>query len=495
MEEINILELKHISKEYPGVKALNDVSLEFHRGEVHALMGENGAGKSTLIKTLSGAIMPDGGEIIFEGQSYTHMAPSLSKSLGIEVIYQEFNLMPTLSVAENIFMGEKLGNKTFYDRTKAECEAQKVLDRMHVKLNLKEKVQNLSVANMQLVEIAKALTKEIKILIMDEPTAPLTSDEVEILFAIVKTLKEQGVTIIYISHRINEVFRIADRISILRDGNYIKTVPTTGIDRDELIRLMVGREVSDTYPKRNFAPGETALELKNICGNGVENISFSVRKGEILGLSGLVGAGRTETMRLVFGADPIESGTILLNGKEIHPHNPREAVELGIGLIPEDRKQQGLLIELPISWNISMATMKKISKCTVLNRQKEKKTVESLVESIHIKTPAITQLVKNLSGGNQQKVVLAKWMAAECKVLIFDEPTRGIDVGARHEIYKLMNDLCRQGVAIVMISSDMEELLGMSDRIAVLCEGKQTGMLERDAFSQETILSMASGLN
>ena len=493
MEERNILELKHISKQYTGVKALDDVSISFRRGEVHALMGENGAGKSTLIKTLSGAIQPNDGEIVFEGTTYTHMEPHQAMELGIHVIYQEFNMMPELSVAENIFMGQQLGGGVLFNKSITEERAQKILDGMHVKINAKETVKNLSVANMQLVEIAKALTRDVKVLVMDEPTAPLTDAEVETLFEIVQMLKSKGVTIIYISHRIAEVFQISDRVSVLRDGRFIKTVMTNDVDRDELIRLMVGREVSDTYPKRDFAPGEVVLELRDVCGNGVENVSFAVRSGEIFGLSGLVGAGRTETMRMIFGADPIDSGEVLLNGQPVLPKHPAEAVKLGIGLIPEDRKQQGLLLDLPIFTNISMATMRDISHFTVVNSRAEKENVNRLVEAVTIKTPSIAQLVRNLSGGNQQKVVLAKWLAANCKVLIFDEPTRGIDVGARHEIYKLMNELCRQGIAIVMISSDMEEILGMSDRIMVLCEGHQAGILEREAFSQETILSLASG--
>lgn len=493
MEERNILELKHISKQYTGVKALDDVSMSFRRGEVHALMGENGAGKSTLIKTLSGAIQPNDGEIVFEGTTYTHMEPHQAMELGIHVIYQEFNMMPELSVAENIFMGQQLGGGVLFNKSITEERAQKILDGMHVKINARETVKNLSVANMQLVEIAKALTRDVKVLVMDEPTAPLTDAEVETLFEIVQMLKSKGVTIIYISHRIAEVFQISDRVSVLRDGRFIKTVMTNEVDRDELIRLMVGREVSDTYPKRDFAPGEVVLELRDVCGNGVENVSFAVRSGEIFGLSGLVGAGRTETMRMIFGADPIDSGEVLLNGQPVHPKHPAEAVKLGIGLIPEDRKQQGLLLDLPIFTNISMATMRDISHFTVVNSRAEKENVNRLVEAVTIKTPSIAQLVRNLSGGNQQKVVLAKWLAANCKVLIFDEPTRGIDVGARHEIYKLMNELCRQGIAIVMISSDMEEILGMSDRIMVLCEGHQAGILEREAFSQETILSLASG--
>lgn len=494
MQENYLLELRGIEKQYPGVKALDDVTVAFRAGETHALMGENGAGKSTLMKVLSGAIAPDRGEIIFEGNTYSHMTPYLSKALGIGVIYQEFNLMPSLSVAENIYAGN-YGKKLLFNSAEIERKTAELFERMQVKIDPRAIVQNLSVANMQLVEIAKVLTLDLKVLIMDEPTAPLTSNEVDILFGIMDTLKKQGVTIIYISHRINEIFHVADRITILRDGQYIQTSNVSDITRDHLIQLMVGREVNDTYPKRNFATAEPVLELEGICGNGVCDISFTVHRKEILGLSGLVGAGRTEAMRMVFGADKLQAGTIRLEGQEVRINCPRDAVELGIGLIPEDRKRQGLLIDLPVNWNASMAIMRHLSRFSVLNKRAEKQAVDRLVQSIKIKTPSNSQLVKNLSGGNQQKVVLAKWLAANCKVLIFDEPTRGIDVGARHEIYKLMNELCSQGMAIIMISSDMEELLGMSDRILVLSEGKQAGILNADAFSQETILSLASGHN
>lgn len=493
MEQENILELHHITKRYPGVIALDDVSVSFRRGELHALMGENGAGKSTLMKVLSGAITPDEGEIVLDGTTYKQMTPALAKELGIGIVYQEFNLMPSLSVAENVFAGNLPGNKLMINRKEAEKKTKDIFERIKVKIDPKEKVKNLSVAYMQLVEIAKILTRDIKILILDEPTAPLTSDEVEVLFGLLDHLKGQGVTIIYISHRINEVFQISDRVTIMRDGKFIQVSDTDKITREEMIRSMVGREVSETYPVRKSAIGETALEVRNLTGNGVENINFKVHKGEILGLSGLVGAGRTETVRMIFGADAMKSGQILLDGKEVNIRRPKEAVRLGIGLIPEDRKQQGVFLGLPIQWNISMASMKAISKWIVIDSKAENKRNDSVSQQVRIKTPGRNQLVRNLSGGNQQKVALAKWLVADCKVLIFDEPTRGIDVGARSEIYELMNDLCDQGIAIIMISSDMEELLGMSDRIVVLSEGIQTGTLEKEDFNQETILSMASG--
>lgn len=493
MEQENILELHHITKRYPGVIALDDVSVSFRRGELHALMGENGAGKSTLMKVLSGAITPDEGEIVLDGTTYKQMTPALAKELGIGIVYQEFNLMPSLSVAENVFAGNLPGNKLMINRKEAEKKTKDIFERIKVKIDPKEKVKNLSVAYMQLVEIAKILTRDIKILILDEPTAPLTSDEVEVLFGLLDHLKGQGVTIIYISHRINEVFQISDRVTIMRDGKFIQVSDTDKITREEMIRSMVGREVSETYPVRKSVIGETALEVRNLTGNGVENINFKVHKGEILGLSGLVGAGRTETVRMIFGADAMKSGQILLDGKEVNIRRPKEAVRLGIGLIPEDRKQQGVFLGLPIQWNISMASMKAISKWIVIDSKAENKRNDSVSQQVRIKTPGRNQLVRNLSGGNQQKVALAKWLVADCKVLIFDEPTRGIDVGARSEIYELMNDLCDQGIAIIMISSDMEELLGMSDRIVVLSEGIQTGTLEKEDFNQEAILSMASG--
>jgi ribose transport system ATP-binding protein len=487
------LELCHISKQYPGVLALNDVSVKFKKNEVHALIGENGAGKSTLIKVLSGAITPDKGEIILDGNTYACMTPHLAQNLGIAVIYQEFNLLPSLSVAENVFIGNMQGNRLFIDRRICEEKTTEIFKRMRVDINPKTPVRELSVAYKQMVEIAKALSKNVRFLIMDEPTAPLTTNETEILLEIVRGLKKEGVTVIFITHRLGEVFAVTDQVTVMRDGLVVTEAVTGEISRDELIKAMVGRQINDTYPKRDCPLGKPVLEVMDLHGKGVKGINFTVHEGEILGFAGLIGAGRTETMRFLFGADKKNSGTVKFDGTEIHIRTPKDSVTLGIGLIPEDRKQHGIVLGFPIRWNISLTVLKLISRFSFLNKMKEKKIAEGLSASLDIKTPGIMQITGNLSGGNQQKVVLAKWLAANCKVLIFDEPTRGLDVGARYEIYKLMNNLCAQKKAILMVSSDMEELLGMSDRIIVLCEGRQTGELKKEAFSQETILKLASG--
>jgi ABC-type sugar transport system ATPase subunit len=494
MPENTLLELRHISKQYPGVLALDDVSVTFKNNEIHALVGENGAGKSTLIKVLSGAISPDKGEIVFDETTHTTMTPKLSRNLGIAVIYQEFNLIPALTVAENIFVGSMPGNKVFIDRQDCEKKTTEIFQRMKINIDPKALVRNLTVAYKQMVEIAKALSQNVRLLVMDEPTAPLTSKETDILLEIVGNLKKQGVTIIFITHRLDEVFRVADRISIMRDGCFVGEMDPKNITRDDLIRGMVGRQITDTYPVRNNNIGEAILEVTGLKGAGVEDIDFVVCRGEVLGFAGLVGAGRTETMRFLFGADKKKGGRIVFKGERIEIKSPLESVRKGIGLIPEDRKQQGVILGFPIRWNISLAILEKLSKYLFFNHAVEKKTAEDLQVSLGIKTPDIMQITRNLSGGNQQKVALAKWMAAECDVLIFDEPTRGIDVGARYEIYKLMNELCARGKAIVMVSSDMEELLGMSDRIVVLCEGRKAGELRKDQFSQETVLRLASGM-
>lgn len=488
----NLLSIRGITKTYPGVKALNDVSLDVTEGEVHALIGENGAGKSTLIKVITGAIQSDSGTIQFENTIYEQMTPSISRKLGIEAIYQEFNLAPALSVAENIFIGTKVNKGFVVDFQKLYKEAEAVLDNFHVHINPKTKVKDLSVAYMQLVEIAKAIAREARLLIMDEPTAPLTDDEVHNLFELIKELKKRGVSIIYISHRLDELFQVSDRVTVMRDGEVIITKNTAGMTKQELIYHMVGRELKETYPSRNLQYGETVLEVKDICGNGVEPISFSLKKGEILGLAGLVGAGRTELARLIFGADEKESGEVWLEGKKINIRRPKDAVNAGIGLVVEDRKAQGVLLKLPISTNITISIIEKLSKCGVIQKKQERDCVDEYKDALHIKTPSVRQLVGNLSGGNQQKVALSKWLASKSKVLIFDEPTRGIDVGAKQEIYQLMNELASSGLGIIMISSDMEEILGMSDRLMILAEGKLTGHLEKAEFSQTTVLKYAS---
>lgn len=490
----NILELKHITKLYPGVVALNDVSLEVRRGEILALVGENGAGKSTLIKTYSGAITPTQGEIVINGKSFTGMTPQTSEQNGIGVIYQEFNLVGDLSVAENIFLGRAIRKGMVIDLKAMERESKKILDSLNIKINPKTLVKTLSVGYQQMVEIAKAVSQNAKLLIMDEPSAPLTSAEVEAMFAIVDKLKAGGVSIIYISHRLDEIFRLADRITILRDGQYVTTLNTDETNKDELVKYMVGRQLTEVYPKRDeiCVKDEVIFEAVNVSGNGDKNISFKIHRGEVLGLGGLVGAGRTEFAELMFGMRPKTAGKFIFKGKEISPKTPKDAIELGIGLVPEDRKKEGALLGMSIRCNINMPIYQRISKGTVINEKKEEEIAQTYRKEISIKTPTLDQLVKNLSGGNQQKVILAKWLAADSELLIFDEPTRGIDVGAKQEIYTLINHLVEQGKTVLMISSEMEELMGMSDRILILAEGNMTGELNKSEFNQERIMQLAS---
>ena len=478
----NILELKHITKLYPGVVALNDVSLE------------NGAGKSTLIKTCSGAITPTQGEIVINGKSFTGMTPQTSEQNGIGVIYQEFNLVGDLSVAENIFLGRAIRKGMVIDLKAMERESKKILDSLNIKINPKTLVKTLSVGYQQMVEIAKAVSQNAKLLIMDEPSAPLTSAEVEAMFAIVDKLKAGGVSIIYISHRLDEIFRLADRITILRDGQYVTTLNTDETNKDELVKYMVGRQLTEVYPKRDeiCVKDEVIFEAVNVSGNGDKNISFKIHRGEVLGLGGLVGAGRTEFAELMFGMRPKTAGKFIFKGKEISPKTPKDAIELGIGLVPEDRKKEGALLGMSIRCNINMPIYQRISKGTVINEKKEEEIAQTYRKEISIKTPTLDQLVKNLSGGNQQKVILAKWLAADSELLIFDEPTRGIDVGAKQEIYTLINHLVEQGKTVLMISSEMEELMGMSDRILILAEGNMTGELNKSEFNQERIMQLAS---
>lgn len=480
--------------EFPGVVALNDVSLEVRRGEILALVGENGAGKSTLIKTCSGAITPTQGEIVINGKSFTGMTPQTSEQNGIGVIYQEFNLVGDLSVAENIFLGRAIRKGMVIDLKAMERESKKILDSLNIKINPKTLVKTLSVGYQQMVEIAKAVSQNAKLLIMDEPSAPLTSAEVEAMFAIVDKLKAGGVSIIYISHRLDEIFRLADRITILRDGQYVTTLNTDETNKDELVKYMVGRQLTEVYPKRDeiCVKDEVIFEAVNVSGNGDKNISFKIHRGEVLGLGGLVGAGRTEFAELMFGMRPKTAGKFIFKGKEISPKTPKDAIELGIGLVPEDRKKEGALLGMSIRCNINMPIYQRISKGTVINEKKEEEIAQTYRKEISIKTPTLDQLVKNLSGGNQQKVILAKWLAADSELLIFDEPTRGIDVGAKQEIYTLINHLVEQGKTVLMISSEMEELMGMSDRILILAEGNMTGELNKSEFNQERIMQLAS---
>ena len=491
----SIIELKNITKTYPGVVALDNVSLSFRPGEVHAICGENGAGKSTLIKVMAGAAAPEKGQIFVAGEEVTHMDPGLSRKLGIEVIYQELVLAPHVSVAENIYMGVNLGGSRLVDWKTMNSKAQAILDSMGItSFKATDLVEDLKTANRQLVAIAKALSMNVRVLIMDEPTAPLGEHEVETLLKMVKDLKEKGVTVVYVSHRLDEVFKISDRVSVFRNGQWIKTMNTKDTDKNELIALMVGRELGAAYPERKAEIGDVVLEAKNITGNGFRNVSFSVRAGEILGVGGLVGAGRTELVSTIFGAQKLESGEIFVNGKKAEINSPAQAIKYGIGLVPEDRKLLGLMLEKDVGFNISICILERISKFFVVDQKSEEEKQQEMVNRLRIKLPHIGVLAKTLSGGNQQKVVLAKWLLADANVLIFDEPTRGIDVGAKQEIYQLMNELTEKGMAIIMVSSDMEELMGVPDRMIVLHEGNCTGELRREEFSQVEILKLASGI-
>lgn len=490
-----ILTLKNVTKEYPGVLALDHMNLEVYPGEVHALMGENGAGKSTLIKVVSGAIKPNGGTIEYEGTEYTSMTPAMSRKLGIGVIYQEFNLVPDLSVAENIFLGQKLTDGLTINRKLMNEKASQLMKSFGIDIDVTKEVKTLTVAYQQLVEITKTISSNVKVLIMDEPSAPLTNREIDAMFGIVRKLKEQGVAIIYISHRMEEIFALADRITVMRDGKYVGTKMASEIDQNGLIKMMVGRTLDEQFPTVEKEIGEVVLEVKNLSTDALlKNINLKVHKGEILGLAGLVGAGRTETARAIFGADPKASGTILIHGKEAHIRKPKDAISQGIALIPEDRKKHGALLEMTIRENISFISVKDISKAGFVNRSEDKKLSEKYIKELSIKTPSMEQFAKNLSGGNQQKVVLAKSLASNSDIIIFDEPTRGIDVGAKKEIYVLMNELAKKGMAIIMISSEMQELLGMSDRIMVMHEGELMGELSKEEATQEKILELASGI-
>lgn len=489
-----ILELKNITKVFPGVRALDKVTLSFKPGEVHAIAGENGAGKSTFIKIITGALKPTEGTVIYDGAEVKNNSPEISMKLGIAAIYQEFNLFPALSVAENVYYGRYPLKHHMVDYRKLEEDTQAVLDQLGVAVRPQTLVKDLSVGYQQIVEIAKAVSCNAKVLIMDEPSAPLTENEVAHLFQIIKKLKEQKITIIYISHRMEEIFEICDRVSVFRDGQYIKTLDVAETTTDELIKIMVNRDLGQQYPSKEYQRSNKVLEIKNLNTELLKDINIEAYAGEILGLAGLVGAGRTEVVRALFGADKRRSGQFLIDGREVKVKKPMDAIRAGIGLIPEDRKRQGLLLKESIRHNISFANFKGILKNGMIHEKTDRSVAQKYVDALEIKTPSVDQLAGNLSGGNQQKVVLAKWMFTDSKVLIFDEPTRGIDVGAKQEIYKLMLELVSQGKVVIMISSDMPELIGMADRIIVLHEGRISGSMEKKEFSQEYIMSLASGI-
>ena len=487
-----LLSLRNITKSYPGVIALDNFSIDFLPGETHAIVGENGAGKSTLIKVISGAIKPDRGEIQIDESRYDAMYPLMARQLGIEVIYQEFNLVGTLSVAENIFLGRNKGKFVNYRAMNAATTA--LLREFELEMDPSALIRDLSPAQQQVVEIIKAISKNARLIVMDEPTAPLSMKEVEMLFQMIRKMKENQVTIIYISHRLEEIFEVADRVTVMRDGEHISTQEIEATTKHALVQAMVGRELVETYPTPNARAGSIALEAENISGNGCRDVSFAVRHGEVLGVAGLVGAGRTELMRVVYGADKMDGGTVFVDGNPVRIRCPGDAIHNGIGLIPEDRKNQGCFLGMDVPWNVSLMNIRKLCKHGILRYRLIEENSERFIRKLQIKVPETNMKVANLSGGNQQKVALAKTLASDCNILIFDEPTRGIDVGAKQEIYLLMRSLANEGHAIIMISSDMEELLGMSDRLVVIRDGQLAAEMQKDEFSQVKVLEYASGM-
>ena len=491
-----VLEMCNVTKRFPGVLALNNVQFSLRPGEVHCLVGENGAGKSTLMKIVAGAQPMDSGEIILsEGPVAIH-SPHHAQQLGISMIYQEFNLSPYLSVAENIFLGRepRLGGTPFINWKKMYADAREVLGRIRVDLDVRKPVNECSVAQQQMVEIGKAISFNSKIIVMDEPSATLTEHELRALFDLIRTLRRQGIGLIYISHRLEEIFEIGDRVTVMRDGEYVGTNGVCDVTRDDIIRMMVGRELKDEFPKETFERGAERLRVEGLTRHGAfSNVSFATHCGEIVALTGLVGAGRTEVARAIFGADRIDGGQIHLDGKPVAVRSPQDAIRQGIGLLTEDRKGQGLVLGMTVRENTTLANLRSLVKFLFVNRREERSVTEKYVRELQIKTPSIEQVVQNLSGGNQQKVVLAKWLFTQSKFLIFDEPTRGIDVGAKVEIYKLMNELVRKGVSILMISSELPEVLGMCDRILVMHEGRLAGELLRKDATQERIMQLATG--
>jgi ribose transport system ATP-binding protein len=487
-----LLDMSGIHKRFPGVHALRGIDLQLKRGEVLALVGENGAGKSTLIKTLGGAQRPDEGRIVIDGRPVEIHSPHDSQQAGIGIIYQEFNLVPHLSVRENIFLGREIHRRGVINKAAEQDRARELLAKIGVDIDPETPCGELSTAEQQIVEIAKALATEVRILVMDEPSAALTPQEVAGLFRIVRDLQSHGIAVIYISHRLDEIFEIADRVMVLRDGQHIGTRPTCEIDRNTMIEMMVGRSVENEFPKEYQKLGATRLEAKNLLANKVNDVSFSVRAGEVLGFTGLVGAGRTETMRLVFGADRRDGGSIHLDGKEIDVRSPGDAINARICLLTEDRKHQGLVLMHSVRENFGLPNLAEFSRMGVIDHARERNAFQKYVDTIGIKISDMEQIAGNLSGGNQQKIVIAKWLQHNCEVIIFDEPTRGIDVGAKYEIYMLMNQLAAAGKAIIMISSELPEVIGMSDRIIVMRNGEISGeVTDVVNTTQEELLDLA----
>jgi len=491
------LEMRGITKSFPGVRALKGVDFELEAGEVHALVGENGAGKSTLMKILSGLYTADEGEIRLHGKPITTTGIRSMLDAGVSVIYQELNLVRHLSVAENIFLGrEPLLGGSLIDWSKMDKDVKKLLEPFGIDLNPRAKIYTLGPAYQQVVEIVKALSLNSEIIVMDEPTAALTGNEVERLFDIIRSLKASGVSVIYISHRLEELAKVADRVTIIRDGQKIITKAIAELKTDEIIRHMVGRSLDEQYPKMTIPVGREVLRVENLTKQGVcQDVSFHVNQGEIVGFTGLVGAGRTEIMQLLFGHTQADSGQVFIDGVKTHIRSPRDAVKMGIGLIPEERKQQGLVLGLSVLDNASLTVLDLFSRFGVLLGRSLQAKVKSMVDKMDIKTPSLKQQVLHLSGGNQQKVVLAKWFLRDCRLYIFDEPTRGIDVGAKVEIYKLMQNLAKEGAAVIMVSSELLEVMNMSDRIEVVFSGAIVAEFKRDEADSERVMEYALGLH
>ena len=492
-EEKYLLELSGVNKSFPGVKALSDVHFNLKAGEVHALLGENGAGKSTLMKIISGIYSRDSGRYVIDGVELGELSPKKAQELGIAIIHQELNMCTHLTVAENMFLGREQVANGVIKQKEMNRQAKKILDQLKIDIDPKTVVKNLPVSKQQMVEIAKALSTNARILIMDEPTSALTEREIVELFRIVRDLKAQGCAIVYISHRLEELKEITDRVSIFRDGAYVATLNFNETTLDEIISLMVGREIKEKFPHVVAEKGRKILELENLDAGMVRKVSFTLCAGEIIGISGLMGAGRTELVRAIFGADPIDAGTIRLDGEVITIRHPQDAIKHGIVLGPEDRKKEGLCTELSIRENVGLANLDRV--CNVLGvvrSRVEKDLTQRAISDLHVKTPSGEQLAKNLSGGNQQKVVLGKWLVRNAKVVIFDEPTRGIDVASKVEIYNIMNELKARGIGVLFVSSEMPEVMGMSDRILVMCNGRITGDLLPQETTQDEILRCAT---
>ena len=487
-----ILEMKNITKTFPGVIALNNVSLQVKRGEIHALVGENGAGKSTLMKVLNGVHQADSGEILIDGQVVKIRSTTDAERLGIGLVFQECNLVNSLSVAENMFLNKLKGGKRFVNWKQLNATTQEFLDSLCFDFRATAKIEDLSASQKQMVEIAKVLYKKPRVIVMDEPTSSLTTGETRHLFDIMHTLKEAGTTIVYISHKMDEIFEMCDTATVVRDGNVIETRPTKDFTRDEIVERMVGRSVDTEYPKRSCKPGEVVLKLDNVVRSGVVGpISFELHKGEILGLAGLVGSGRTEIAEAIFGAEHYDGGVIEIDGRKVVISSTADGKKNGVGLLTEDRKETGLILSYDLIRNITITNLRKIKTGLVLDKKKERTAATALAEELGVKTPSMMQIAGNLSGGNQQKVVFAKWLFSDVDILILDEPTRGIDVGAKYDIYCLMNKLVESGKSIIMISSELPEVLGMSDRLVVLSGGEKAGELSREEASAEAVMHLA----